>query len=66
MKKRRMGRICGTYEGQDRCIQVLVERPDGKSRCYGMILLKWISKKLEEEACTGLYWLRIWKGGRCL
>jgi hypothetical protein len=32
----------------------------------GMIMLKWIFKKWDEEARTGLIWLRIGTGGGML
>jgi hypothetical protein len=31
----------------------------------GTIILKWILRKLDEEAWTGLIWLRIGTGGSC-
>jgi hypothetical protein len=33
---------------------------------YGRIILKWILKKQDGEAWTGLIWLKIGTGGRCL
>jgi hypothetical protein len=30
------------------------------------IIIKWIFKKWDREAWTGLIWLRIQTGGRCL
>jgi hypothetical protein len=40
MKKNEMGRACGMYGGQERCIQGLVgipegKRPLGRDRCRG-------------------------------
>ena len=32
----------------------------------GCVILKWIFKKWNREAWTGLIWLRIGTGGRCL
>jgi len=30
----------------------------------GMIILRWIFRKWDVGACTGLFWLRIGTGGR--
>jgi hypothetical protein len=48
-----------------------VGRPNGKSYLEdldvdGSIILKWIFKKWDGEAWTGLFWLRTPTGGRCL
>jgi hypothetical protein len=52
------------------CIQGLVRSPEGKKPLgrprptHGRIVLKWIIKKWDKEAWTGLIWLRIGtKGG---
>jgi hypothetical protein len=38
----------------------------GNSDIVRRIILKWILKKWDEEAWTGLVWLRIGAGGWCL
>jgi hypothetical protein len=50
---------------------VLVGRPKGKRQLRnigvnGRIILKWTFKMWNEEAWTGLAWLRIGTGERCL
>ena len=60
----RMGERRRTY-------RVLVEKPEGKNHLEdpgvdGKIILKWIFKKLEWGAWTGLIWLRIGIGGGLL
>jgi hypothetical protein len=56
-----MGGACRTYgrEGIG-AYRILVGKPQGK-RPLGRtrITIKWIFKKWDEEACTGLIWLRI-------
>jgi hypothetical protein len=51
--------------------RVLVERsegrrPVGRPRLGVMIILKWVFKKWDGEARTGLIWLRIGTGGGLL
>jgi hypothetical protein len=58
----------GGWRGVDR---ILVGRPKGKNHFEdlvvdGRIILKWISKKWDGEAGTGLIWLRIRTGGKLL
>jgi hypothetical protein len=67
-----MGRTCGTYGGEERCIQGFsggnlregdhLEDPgvDGK------IILKWTCERLDGGAWTGSMWLRIGTGGELL
>jgi hypothetical protein len=59
-----MEESCGTY-------RVLVgksegKRPLGRPRHRWGIILKWILKKWDEGAWTGLIWLRIGAQGRLL
>jgi len=67
-----MGGVCSTYEGEERCIQVLVGKPEGNRLVVedpgveGRIILGWIFKKLDVGAWTGSSWLRIGTGGRHL
>jgi hypothetical protein len=63
-----MGGACSTYGGEDRCIQTLVENPDGKiplerhwNRWEDNI--KMHLKEVGWGAWTGLIWLRIVAGG---
>jgi hypothetical protein len=61
----RMGDRRGAYMG-------LVGRPEGErdhlqdQAVDGRIILKWIVKKWNDEAWTGLIWLRVGTGGRRL
>ena len=59
-----MGESSGAYS-------VLVGKPEGKRPLGGPQHrwednVKWISKKWDGGAWTGLVWLRIWTGGRLL
>jgi hypothetical protein len=70
---------CGTYGKQERCIKILIRRPEVKRKLGirrgrwedsleyvevgGRIILKWILKKWDGEAWTGLIWLRVGTGG---
>jgi hypothetical protein len=67
-----MGRTCGTYGGEERCIQGFSGEIRGKETIWktdvldGRIILKWIFEKLGVGAQTGLIWLRIGTGGGLL
>jgi hypothetical protein len=71
-KKIEMGRTCGTYGGEERCIQGFsggnlregdhLEDPG----VDGRIILKWIFERLGGRAQTGSIWLRIGTGGELL
>ena len=58
-----MGGACSTYGEEDRCIQTLVGKPDGRDHLEDpgidgrIILRKWVG------AWTGLILLRIGTGG---
>jgi hypothetical protein len=52
---------CGVY-------MVLVGKPEGKNHLEdpgidGLIILRWIFRKWDVGACTGLIWLRMGTGG---
>jgi len=60
----------GAHMGERRGIyRVLVGKPEGKSHLEdpgidGRIILRWIFRKWDVEAWTGLSWLRIGTGSR--
>jgi hypothetical protein len=66
-----VGRACGTYRRQERCIQSFGENlrkgePLEDLGVDGRKLLKWILNKGGGEAWTGYIWLRIGTGGEYL
>jgi hypothetical protein len=69
-KRHEMGRACSTYVGElftGFWWENLREREHlGDRRVDGRIILKWIFKKWDVVAWTGLIWLRIRTGGGLL
>ena len=66
IKKNEMVGACGTYVGQERCIEgfggeTLGEETTWTKGIDGRIIIKWISKKWDREAWAGLIWIRIGK-----
>jgi len=68
-----MGGVCSRYGGGERrsIYKVLMGKPEGKRpfgrpRCRWGIILRWIFRKWDVGAWTGLNWLRIGIGGRHL
>jgi hypothetical protein len=57
---------CGTYGGEEKCMQVLVEKTGQKSedeRVVGRVALELILSERERESVPKLYSLRIGTGG---
>ena len=69
IEKNEMSGACSTYGGEERCVQGfgwgnLKERDHlGDPGVDGRIILRWIFRKWDGEAWTGLIWLKIWTGG---
>ena len=56
-----MGGECSTYGGEDRCIRVLVGKPEGKGP-LGRPRRKWddnIKKGLQDVGCGGMDWIDL-------
>ena len=69
MERNEMSGACGTYGGEERCIQGF-GWGNLRGRAHledqgvdGNIILKWIFKKYDGELWTGLIWLRIGTSG---
>jgi len=66
-----MDGACSTYEKDEKCIQILVkkpegERPLGRPSIDGEIILRRILGKQSEKVWSGFIWLRIGTSGRFL
>jgi 3-oxoacyl-ACP reductase-like protein len=56
-----MGGACSTYEGEARCVKVLVGKPEGK-KPLGRPRLRWennIKMDLQEAGCGGMDWVEL-------
>jgi hypothetical protein len=62
IKKNEMGGACSTTGDRRGAYRVFLGIPEGK-RPLGRPRLRWILKKVDGEAWTGLMWLRIGTGG---
>jgi len=63
-----MGGACSAYGGQERSIQGLVRKLEGRGYLEDpgvdeIIILRWIFRKWDVRVWTGLSWLRIRTGG---
>jgi len=67
-KKNEMGGTCERFWRQERFWWGDMRERDhlGNLVIDGMIILKWILKKLDREALTGVLWRWIGTGGGCL
>jgi hypothetical protein len=67
--KNEMGGACGTYGGEESCVQGFGGEARGKMTTWksrgidGRLILKWIFRKWEVVVWTGSSWLRIGTGG---
>jgi hypothetical protein len=67
VKKNERGGACSTYGGRRGAYRILMGTTESKISWKdlgvdGRIILKWIFKKWDGEAWTGLMWLRAWIG----
>ena len=56
-----MGVACSAYGGEERCIRVLVGKPEGK-RSLGRPRRRWednIKMHLQEMGCGGMDWIEL-------
>ena len=56
-----MGRVCSTYGGDERRIEVLVRKSDGKGP-YGRPRRRWeddTEMNLQEVGCEGMDWIEL-------
>jgi hypothetical protein len=56
-----MGGACSAYVEGERCVQVLVGKPEGK-RPLGRPRLRWkdnITMDLQEVGCGGMDWIKV-------
>jgi hypothetical protein len=64
------GRACSTYGESRNSHRVLVGKHEEKNHLQNLVvderIQKWISKKWNEKACTGLFWLRTKTGNGLL
>ena len=61
LEKNEMGGACSAYGGEERCIQVLVGKPEGK-RPLGRPRRRWednIKMDLQEVGCGGMDWIEL-------
>ena len=66
-----MGRTFSTYGREERYIQRFSGETEGRNHLEDRgidrrVILKWIFKRLDKGALTGLIWLRIGVGGGLL